>query len=78
MFTEVRVKQVSGDSKDLDQCIREFDELRGGQSLLSCRSDDTQMLDQLTWLCEDFISDHQQHFDWSEMKIVLTTISEEN
>tara|TARA_R110000796_G_C14512668_1_gene430031 strand:- start:651 stop:887 length:237 start_codon:yes stop_codon:yes gene_type:complete len=77
MYTEVRVEQVSGDSKDLDQCIEEFDYLRGGQGLLSCRSDDTRMIDQLTWLCEDFIKDRQPHFDWSEMKIVLTTISEE-
>ena len=27
MYTEVRVEQVSGDSKDLDQCIEEFADL---------------------------------------------------
>ena len=68
-FTEVLVEQVSGDSKDLERCIEDFHTLRAGQGLLSCSNGDQRMIDQLTCLCEDFIRDHQDNFDWCKMEI---------
>ena len=68
-YTEVLVVQVSGESDDLEQCIEEFHELRAGQGLLACSNGDQRMLDQLTWLCEDFIESHQADFDWCKMEI---------
>ena len=77
-FTEVRVVQISGNSKDLDQCIENFDTLRGGQGLLSCDNEDQRMIDQLTTQCRDFIESHQPDFEWCEMEIVFTPTNEEN
>ena len=67
----IDVKQVDSNNASLNQCIDEFNTKRAGQGFLSCSSEDSQMIDQIVGQCTDFINEHQPHFDWCSMKIIL-------
>ena len=70
-IVRVEIQQVSGNSTDLTQCIEEFDFWRGGAGLLSCDASDQQMIDHIVGYCEEFIEEHQPHFDWCEMRVLV-------
>lgn len=71
-IVSIEIQQVSGNSTDLNRCIEEFDEWRGGAGFLSCDASDEKMIDQIVAQCEDFIEQHKPHFDWCEMSVVVT------
>lgn len=70
-FVDITVQQTAGNSGDLNQCILEFDIQRGGNGFRSCDASDQQMIDQIIGYCEEFIKEHQPHFDWCEMRVVV-------
>lgn len=67
----IDVQQVGSCSANLNQCIDEFNAKRAGQGFLSCSSGDSQMIRQIVGQCTDFINEHQPHFDWCSMKVVV-------
>ena len=73
----IDVQQVGSCSTSLNQCIDEFNAKRAGQGFLSCSSGDSQMIEQIVGQCTDFINEHQPHFDWCSMKVVIKEISDD-
>tara|TARA_R110002020_G_scaffold183279_2_gene379464 strand:- start:134 stop:370 length:237 start_codon:yes stop_codon:yes gene_type:complete len=71
MIVTIDVQQVGTCNASLNQCIDEFNWKRGADGFLSCASDDSQMIDQIVGQCTDFINEHQPHFDWCSMKVVV-------
>ena len=71
MTVTIDVQQVGTCNASLNQCIDEFNTKRAGQGFLSCSSQDSQMIDQIVCQCTDFINEHQPHFDWCSMKVVI-------
>ena len=71
MTVTIEVQQVGTCNASLNHCIYEFNTKRAGQGFLSCASNDSQMIDQIVGQCTDFINEHQPHFDWCSMKVVI-------
>lgn len=77
-FVRIDINQVSGNSDSLNQCISEFDENRAGNGFLSCDAADQQMINQITMQCEEFIVEHQPHFDWCKMEVLVIEEDEDD
>ena len=71
-FLDITVKQTVGNSDDLNRCIEEFETERYGNGLMSCDASDQQMIDQLVNCCEEFIEEHKPHFEWCEMRVLVS------
>ena len=74
---QINIIQTAGYSPDLYTCLDQFDERRAGDGLLTCLASDQQMIDQITEMCNDFMTEHQPHFDWCEMKVVVENLDED-
>jgi TolA-binding protein len=74
---QINIIQTAGYSPDLYTCLDQFDERRAGDGLLTCLASDQQMIDQITEMCNDFMTKHQPHFDWCEMKVVVENLDED-
>ena len=71
-FVDITVKQTVGNSDGLNRCIEEFETKRCGNGLMSCDASDQQMIDQIVSYCEEFIEEHKSHFDWCEMRVLVS------
>jgi len=71
-FVDITVKQTVGNSDDLNRCIEAFETKRCGNGLMSCDASDQQMINQIVVYCEDFIEEHKPHFEWCEMRVLVT------
>lgn len=69
-FVTIEVQQTVGNSDDLNRCIEEFNDRRCGNGLMRCNVSDQQMIDQIVEYCDEFIAEHQRHFDWCKMEVV--------
>lgn len=74
---QINIIQNAGYSPDLYTCLDQFDERRAGNGFLTCLADDQQMIDQITEMCNEFITEHQPHFDWCEMKVMVENLDED-